>query len=32
VSEVLQLRGFVVGFALRLAQFISLYAALASPG
>jgi len=32
VSEVLQLRGFVVGFALRIAQFISLFAALAAGG
>jgi hypothetical protein len=29
VSEVLQLRGFVVAFALRLAQFLSLYAVVA---
>jgi hypothetical protein len=28
VAEVLQLRGFVVGFALRLAQFLALFAAL----
>jgi hypothetical protein len=28
VSEVLQLRGFVVGFSLRIAQFFSLYAVL----
>jgi hypothetical protein len=31
VSEVLQLRGFVVGFSLRIAQYLSLYAILA-PG
>lgn len=30
VSEVLQLRGFVVGFALRIAQFSSLYTVLVS--
>lgn len=30
VAEILQLRGFVVGFALRLAQFFSLYVVLVS--
>jgi len=32
VAEVLQLRGFVVGFALRTAQFVSLFAALVPGG